>query len=277
MDCEKTGKLIAHCRCERGFTQIQLAEKLGVSNRAVSKWERGNGFPDISLLEPLADHLGITVVELLQGERSGVDVESDMQVREAVRIVRKEAEKSLRRVWKGIKLTALAVFVLFLGWKTYEFLATNGDGFVRGNETVRGIGYGYECNCRGLPTKGVFRVEVISTRARSSVHYAITDPQAVERLVNLLAEIEVKKEYKDWGPESLEYTLLVYASGYTRSDSIVDTQDYAYELTFPAFSAEQKSDVRAENDFYYWAEIDGEEAWGIIEELLRTLPKEVVS
>lgn len=277
MNYEKTGRLIAQRRSECGLTQIQLAEKIGVSNRTVSKWERGKGFPDVSLLEPLADHLGITVVELLQGERGAVDAESDMQVREAVRIVRAEAGKRLRRVWKGIKLVALAGFVLFLGWKTYEFLATNGDGFTRWDETVRGIGAGYESNCKTLPARGVFRIEVLSKNARSNIHYAVTDPEAIDQLVKLLAEIDVKKEYRDWGPESLEYTVLVYASGYTRSGYFVDMQDYGFELTFPAFSAESMSDVRMENDFYYLAEINGEEAWEKIEELLRKLPKEVVS
>lgn len=277
MDYEKTGRLIAQYRQKCGLTQIQLAEKIGVSNRTVSKWERGKGFPDVSLLEPLADHLGITVVELLQGERSAVDAESDMQVREAMRIAGAEARKTLRQVWKGICLTLLAAFLLFCGWKTYEFFATNGDGFVWYPDTVRGVRETYESNCKLLPEKGVFRIEVISHGARSNVHYAIIDPDALDRLVGLLAETDVKKEYRDWGPESLQYSLLVYASGYTRSDYFVDTQDYGFELTFPAFSAEGMSDTRAENDFYYYAEINGEEAWKKIEELLRKLPKEVVS
>ena len=59
MDREKTGGLIASARKERGLTQKELAAQLHVSDRAVSKWERGAGFPDVSLLEPLADALGV--------------------------------------------------------------------------------------------------------------------------------------------------------------------------------------------------------------------------
>ena len=65
MDTRKTGQLIAARRKELGLTQKQLAGQLNVSDRAVSKWERGAGFPDIALLEPLADALGLTVLSRL--------------------------------------------------------------------------------------------------------------------------------------------------------------------------------------------------------------------
>lgn len=68
MDAGKTGRFIAGLRRERGMTQAELAEKLHVTDKAVSKWERGAGLPDIATLEPLAAELGVTVSELLQGE-----------------------------------------------------------------------------------------------------------------------------------------------------------------------------------------------------------------
>lgn len=67
MDRTKTGALIAAARKEQNMTQKELAAALHVSDRAVSKWERGAGFPDISLLEPLADTLGLGVLDLLRG------------------------------------------------------------------------------------------------------------------------------------------------------------------------------------------------------------------
>lgn len=60
--------LIAERRKEKGMTQKQLADKLGVTDKAVSKWERGNGQPDINYLEPLAEALEVTVSELLKGK-----------------------------------------------------------------------------------------------------------------------------------------------------------------------------------------------------------------
>ncbi len=67
MDQEKIGKFIADCRKEKGLTQLQLAEKLGISNRAVSKWETGKSCPDVSLMLELCSVLEITVNELLSG------------------------------------------------------------------------------------------------------------------------------------------------------------------------------------------------------------------
>ena len=69
IDLEKFGVFVSRLRSEKGMTQKALAEKLFVSNKAVSKWENGQSLPDINLLEPLAEILGVTVPELLHGER----------------------------------------------------------------------------------------------------------------------------------------------------------------------------------------------------------------
>lgn len=64
-----TGPAIKRFREEKKLTQAQLAEKIGVSDKAVSKWETGRGLPDISLLEPLAQALGVSLPELMNGEQ----------------------------------------------------------------------------------------------------------------------------------------------------------------------------------------------------------------
>lgn len=64
-----SGAFLLELRKEKGYTQKQLAEKLFVSDKAVSKWERGLSLPDITLLGPLAEILGVTVTELLQAQR----------------------------------------------------------------------------------------------------------------------------------------------------------------------------------------------------------------
>ena len=68
MDRYVTGAVIRKLRENKKMTQEELAEKLFVSSKAVSKWETGQGFPDVSLIEPLAKALGISVIELLSGE-----------------------------------------------------------------------------------------------------------------------------------------------------------------------------------------------------------------
>lgn len=69
MDSNKMGAFIAQVRKERGLTQLELAQKINVTDKAVSKWERGVGFPDIKIIEALAEALGVSVSELMNGER----------------------------------------------------------------------------------------------------------------------------------------------------------------------------------------------------------------
>jgi len=69
MDQVKIGKFVAECRKGKGLTQARLAEALGITDRAVSKWETGKSMPDASLMLPLCEILGISVNELLSGER----------------------------------------------------------------------------------------------------------------------------------------------------------------------------------------------------------------
>ena len=68
MDQKRIGAFIAQCRKEKNMTQMQLAERLEITSQAVSKWENGRGMPDMSLLQPLCDILGISLNELFSGE-----------------------------------------------------------------------------------------------------------------------------------------------------------------------------------------------------------------
>lgn len=68
MDKNATGRFIAELRKQKGFTQKELAEKLMVTDKAISRWETGKGLPDTSLLKPLGDVLGVSVTELLSGK-----------------------------------------------------------------------------------------------------------------------------------------------------------------------------------------------------------------
>ena len=70
MEHENMGALIRQLRKDRGMTQKDLAERLNVTDKAVSKWERELSLPDVALLLPLAETLGVTVTELLGGQRA---------------------------------------------------------------------------------------------------------------------------------------------------------------------------------------------------------------
>ena len=69
MDNKKFGQFILKLRKEKGWTQLELAEKLNITDKAVSKWERGTGFPDIKMIEPLAEVFNVSILEIMQSER----------------------------------------------------------------------------------------------------------------------------------------------------------------------------------------------------------------
>ena len=69
MEAKQFGQFIAGIRKEKKMTQAELAEKIHVTDKAISRWERGLGFPDIQTLEPLAQVLGISVLELMRSEK----------------------------------------------------------------------------------------------------------------------------------------------------------------------------------------------------------------
>lgn len=87
MDNKKIGDYISNLRKKRNLTQKDLADILGITDKAVSKWERGAGYPDISLLRPLADVLGTTVNELLEGEHSKNLCDTSNEVNNALNYV----------------------------------------------------------------------------------------------------------------------------------------------------------------------------------------------
>ena len=73
MNQEKIGKLIAECRKDKKITQSELAEKLGVTDKSIGNWENGRNMPDVSLFKPLCNILGITINDLISGEKLSED------------------------------------------------------------------------------------------------------------------------------------------------------------------------------------------------------------
>ena len=111
MNREKTGALIAAARKEKNMTQKDLAKALHVSDRAVSKWERGAGFPDVGLLEPLADALGLQVLDRLRGEEQE-EAEPEVTVRRALMLLVRQAREKTRRRWGQILGSLLALVLV---------------------------------------------------------------------------------------------------------------------------------------------------------------------
>lgn len=102
MDVKRTGSFIAEMRKGKNMTQAELVAKLQVTDKAVSRWERGVGYPDITLLEPLAGQLGVTVLDILRGEKTFPDKmtgeETEQTVAETVRLAAVQRRQAVRRV-----------------------------------------------------------------------------------------------------------------------------------------------------------------------------------
>ena len=128
MDRKRTGALIAGRRRELGLTQQELARRLYVSVQAVSKWETGRSFPDVSLLEPLARELGVEVTDLLRGER-GEKVPPDAAelVDRALSLAEEGAWRRRRRVLGLFWATAAAcvLYVVFMAVCFWDVLAAD--------------------------------------------------------------------------------------------------------------------------------------------------------
>lgn len=97
MDQIKIGKFIAEERKAKEYTQRELADKLSISDKTISKWERGNGFPEVSLLLPLCNELEITVNELLSGERLQ-EMDYKKKAEENMVNLVKEAQESKKKI-----------------------------------------------------------------------------------------------------------------------------------------------------------------------------------
>ena len=101
MDQLKIGKFIAECRKQKNLTQMQLAEKLGITDKAISKWERSIAMPDTSIMLELCDILGISVNELLSGEK--ISMENNNQKNEQLLLdMAKELEKKNKTIWNAM-------------------------------------------------------------------------------------------------------------------------------------------------------------------------------
>ena len=112
MDQIKIGKFIAECRKKNKLTQMQLAEKLNITDRAISKWENGKTMPDSSIMLDLCNELKISVNELLSGEMIEMENKNEKQEQLLLNMA-KEAEEKNKIIWTsmwvimGVSITAL--------------------------------------------------------------------------------------------------------------------------------------------------------------------------
>ena len=115
LDNIKIGNFIKLLRKKKKMTQKELADKLGITDRAVSRWERGIGCPDISLLESLADILGVSVLELLKGEYIDDEKEIDEgSLLETMKLSRNNVIYKIKRWYNYLTVLVVIVICLFI-------------------------------------------------------------------------------------------------------------------------------------------------------------------
>ncbi len=120
------GRFIAERRKKANLTQMQLAEKLGITDKAISKWERGVAMPDTSIMLELCDILGISVNELLCGEK--IDMENNNQKNEQLLLdMAKELENKNKTIWSSMwAIMIVSVTALLTGLFIAAFLIPEG-------------------------------------------------------------------------------------------------------------------------------------------------------
>ena len=111
MDQRKIGALLRDLRKEKGITQEELAEKMMVSNRTVSRWETGSNLPDIEILIELSDYYNVDLREILDGEKKGEN-NMDKDLKETVIKVADYKDEEKKKFLKFINIVLIIAFIL---------------------------------------------------------------------------------------------------------------------------------------------------------------------
>lgn len=121
MNCEKIGKFIATSRKQKGLTQTELADRLNITDRAVSKWERGKGCPDISLLEDLSKILDVSIIELLRGEKTNKKQKLEKaELIYSMNYAKESMKIKMYKILNNIIITLIFVVILSLAFNNLK-------------------------------------------------------------------------------------------------------------------------------------------------------------
>ncbi len=125
MEAAKLGAFIAQLRKEANMTQAELAQKLNVTVQAVSKWERGKGLPDINTLEPLADALGVSIIELMKAQRAETSLpqkEMNSATKDIFSFLKSANKLQTRKnMFRALFAGALLCLCIWAGWQVYAY------------------------------------------------------------------------------------------------------------------------------------------------------------
>ena len=118
MDKQKTGELIKNARIKKGYTQVELGDLLGVTNKAISRWEKGESFPDISVIEELSRVLDIRIQDIVIGDVTEPD--SETAVTEVVRAAKLQDKVKKRKFISSVVSCIAAGYMIVCGWYSFR-------------------------------------------------------------------------------------------------------------------------------------------------------------
>ncbi len=125
LDQVKTGKFIAQLRKEKGLTQKELADSLGISDKAVSKWETGNGMPDVSLMQSICEIFDININELLSGERLSIESYNGKAEENMMKLA-ESAQKGQKEQRKASAIQTVGGLILLLLFAEFALVSAGG-------------------------------------------------------------------------------------------------------------------------------------------------------
>ncbi len=156
MNYDKIGNFIKKLRSEKGLTQKDLAKKIGVTDKAISKWERGLGCPDVSLLEDLSKELDVSILELLKGEKiDNIDIEkSNKYIKEGAIYSKNITKDKIRNAISYTILGIVICIVLYIGY-------LNVIHYINSNKTYTYEAIEYENDLRSIIDKIDNKIEIL--------------------------------------------------------------------------------------------------------------------
>ena len=167
MDAYKFGCFVAERRKEQNMTQKDLAAKLQVTDKAVSKWERGLGFPDINSVEPLADALGVSITELMRSEKNtenNSDREAEGAVNDVLTVAKEEMEERRKIIVYTFAATTFLLsaieIILSFKWDPAALRLSAGIPYSAIIPGVLLIVYGILCRIKGRQTHGIWALGI---------------------------------------------------------------------------------------------------------------------
>ena len=117
MNKEKTGKMIRQARIDKGYTQSELGDMIGVSNKAISRWENGETFPDIGVIEPLAQMLELRIQDIITGTK---DSDQDTAITEVVRVAKIQGKEKMRKLIENGVAIVMLCYLLIKGGLAFQ-------------------------------------------------------------------------------------------------------------------------------------------------------------